>query len=1195
LRRPPLAEAENLSVNSVLGHSRAVDPTKVSDGQFPVVGIGMSAGGLEVATAFLKAMPADSGMAFIFVQHLDPTRESLLADLLARETAMPVVRIEDGMRIEPDHVYVIIPAKTLLIKDSILRLVEPEEPRGQRHPIDRFFSALAEDQQEKAIAIVLSGAGSNGTAGLQDIKQAGGLCIAQTPITAKFDSMPRHAIASEVVDYILPPEEMPEALLRYARHSYVHGSRPEKIVETGGADLNDVLDLLREKTGLDFRQYKRATLSRRVHRRMNLAHVERLADYLRVLIEKPDEAVALGKDLMINVTAFFRDKEAWDALDRDVITPLVENAGADQTIRIWVPACSTGEEAYTIAMLLAERGAASNKALSFKIFATDAADHHLSAARKATFPGSMVESLSAERLVRFFDKADDNYYRIKPEIRETVLFAPQNLLRDPPYSRIDVVSCRNLLIYLEPEAQDKVLSLAHFALREGGFLFLGNAETVGRRGHLFETVSKRWRIYRRVGPPRSSALKFSDWPMRDRTAGAPTTVPTRLADIALKSLAEQFAPVSVLIDRSFRVLHFHGSTEEYLTQPAGAPTLDLLSLARDGLRLTIRSAVRKAIEDKKPVTVRANFKGGAKNAASVLVTANPVRDAGNSNGMILVSFVGDKSVAAGRSRVPTTAIEPTLDHDLEGELRAAREEMRSTVEQFETANEELTAANEEVTSVNEELQSTNEELEASKEELQALNEELSTINAQLDRKVIELANVGDDLTNLLMGNNIATIFLDTEMRIKWFTPAIQPLFELIQKDVGRPISSFSQKFAGGALLEKAQAAVARLTTFEEEIQADNGRYYLLRVLPYRTGDNRIAGAVATFIDVNDLKTTQAETAAARDFAEAIVETVRDPLLALTGDLRVRSANTAFYRMFGSSQAEIAGQLVYNLGNGHWDNPQLRTLLEEMLPERQQIDDFEFELTVPQLGGRCMLLNARRIDGDDGRAELILLALEDITERKNAILHQDILVSELSHRVKNTLAIVQSIAAQTMRHSGSLDAFKEAFEGRLLALADANDAVIDGRWKGVRLKHVVQRSLRPFAAETQITLGDGRDIDLRPQASLALAMILHELATNAVKYGALSVPTGVVAIAWRIEGEKEQCVTLDWTESRGPAVAPPARKGQGMRFIERGMSYELKGQSSVAFEPDGLRVSLTFPISSSIMPAVVKSELSDAPN
>lgn len=1148
----------------------------------------MSAGGLEVAVAFLNAMPADSGMAFIFVQHLDPTRESVLADLLGRETKMPVVRIEDEMRIEPNHVYVIIPAKTLLIADSILRLVEPEEPRGQRHPIDRFFSALAEDQQEKAIAIVLSGAGSNGTAGLQDIKQAGGLCIAQTPETAKFDSMPRHAIASDVVDYVLAPEDMPKALLSYARHSYVHAPRPEKIVESPGADLNDVLTFLHARAGHDFRQYKRATLSRRVHRRMGLARIERLADYLALLHDDPDEVVSLGKDLMINVTAFFRDAEAWDALDREVITPLVESADAHQAIRVWVPACSTGEEAYTIAMLLAERSTASEKQLGIKIFATDVADHHVSAARKATFPGSMVESLSSERLARFFDKIDDNYYRIKPEIRETVLFAPQNLLHDPPYSRMDIISCRNLLIYLEPEAQEKVLSLAHFALREGGFLFLGNAETVGQRGHLFTTISKRWRIYRRVGPARSAALRFTDWPMRDRSSDPQTRAP-KLADIALKSLADRFAPASVLIDHGFHVLYFHGGTEDYLTQPAGPPTLDLLLLAREGLRLTIRSAVRKAIEDHDSVTLRANFKGGTKQA-SVLVTANPVRGGGGTDGMILVSFINDQEPAGSTARIPMMHLERTSDRDLESELRAARDEMQSTVMQFETANEELTAANEEVTSVNEELQSTNEELEASKEELQSLNEELTTINSQLDRKLFELAEVGDDLKNLLMGNDIATIFLDTEMRIKWFTPAIQALFELIDKDVGRPIASFSQKFANGKLLEKAEAAISRLATFEEEIRADNGRYYLLRVLPYRTRDNRIVGAVATFIDINDLKATQAETAAARDFAEAIVETIRDPLLALAGDLRTRSANTAFYKMFGMSEAETIGQLVYKLDNGQWDNPKLRLLLEEMLPDRQQIDDFEVDLVVPLLGVRHILLNARRIDGDDGRAELILLALEDITERKDAILHQEILVGELSHRVKNTLAVVQSIAAQTLRHSSSLENFNEAFQGRLQALAGANDAVIDGNWKGVRLKNIVERSLQLFGAGEQIALGEGPDIDLRPQASLGLAMILHELATNALKYGALSAPAGKVAINWRIDPDAtEQRVVLDWRESGGPEVEPTTRRGQGMRFIERGVSYELNGKADVAFESTGLRVTLNFPLTPTIVSTALALE------
>jgi two-component system CheB/CheR fusion protein len=1149
----------------------------------------MSAGGLEVAIAFLKAMPPESGMAFVFVQHLDPTRESLLADLLRRETTMPVVQVEDGMRVKPDHVYVIVPAKTLLIEDGVFRLVEPEEPRGLRHPIDKFFTSLAQDRQEKAIAIVLTGAGSNGTAGLLDIKQAGGMCIAQDPKSAKFDSMPRHAIASDVVDLVLTPDKMPAALLRYVTHSYVHDSLPETITEGSGADLDDVLAFLHANGGHDFRQYKRATLTRRIHRRMGLSHIEKLADYIALLRKEPQEIVALGKDLMINVTAFFRDPEAWEALDRDVVTPMVNKAEPEQAIRVWVPACSTGEEAYTIAMLLAERGGDANKNLSVKIFATDAADHHLSAARKGTFPGSMVESLSPERLARFFDKIDDSYYRIKAHLRETVLFAPQDLLRDPPYSRMDIVSCRNLLIYLQPTAQDKVLSLAHFALREGGYLFLGNAETVGQRDHLFATVSKRWRIYRRIGPARSPAIDFSNWPSRDEPAGRAVAQP-KLADIAVKSLAERFAPASVLIDRAYRVLHFHGLPEDFLTQPAGAPTMDLLALAREGLRLTIRSAVQKATEEKQPVTLRAHLKGGAK-GDSVLVTASVVRTGDNDDGMILVSFVKDNiSATQSSSRPAVDMSDQVRGRDLEEELRAAREEMRGTVEQFETTNEELTAANEEVTSVNEELQATNEELEASKEELQALNEELSAINAQLDRKIVELVDIGDDLKNLLMGNDIATIFLDTKMRIKWFTPAIQTLFELIEKDVGRPITNFSQKFADGGLLEKAKAAVAHLQTCEEEVLADNGRSYRLRVLPYRTSDNRIAGAVATFVDITDLKKIETETAAARDFAEAIVETVRDPLLALTGDLRVRSANSAFYKMFGSNETDTVGQLVYELGDGNWDSPQLRVLLEEMLPDRQQIDDFEVELIAPGIGTRYVLLNARRIDGDDGRAELILLAMEDVTERKNAILHQDILVGELSHRVKNTLAVVQSIASQTRRHSTTLADFGEAFEGRLQALAGANDAVIDGQWKGVRLRHIIERSLQPFGANDQIILGDGPVIDLRPQTSLALAMILHELATNAVKYGGLSAPDGKVAINWRIaQGELEQRVNLDWIESDGPQVAIPTRQGQGTRFIERSAAYELKGSARVTYEPEGVQMILSFPLTSAIMPAVDEAE------
>jgi two-component system CheB/CheR fusion protein len=1180
------ANGTSASDRQTTPQSMGNDAAEGVGGAFPIVGIGMSAGGLEVATAFLNAMVPDSGMGFVIVQHLDPTRESLLAELLGRATAMPVVQIEDGMRVEPNRVHIIVPAKTLLIHDGVLRLVEPEEPRGQRHPIDKFFSALAEDQKAKAIAIVLSGAGSNGTAGLADIKQAGGLCIAQDPQTAKFDSMPRHAIASGSVDLVLAPELMPEALLRYAHHSYVEAPRPEMAEGPGtdgsGPGLGDVLTLLHARAGHDFSQYKHNTLSRRIHRRMGIAHVEKLDDYLALLASNPDEAGALVKDLLIHVTAFFRDAEAWEALDREVIAPMVEQAVRGQSIRVWVPACSTGEEAYTIAMILAERSEESKKDLAVKVFATDAAEHHLSAARRATFPGSMVESLTAPRIARFFEKIDDNYYRIKPDIRETVLFAPQNVLKDPPYSRMDLVSCRNLLIYLEPAAQEKILALAHFALRENGVLFLGNAETVGQRDHLFTSISKRWRIYRRVGPARSPAIDFSHWPLRE---GSPQGVaaPPKLADIALKSLADRFAPASVLIDRNYRVLHFHGSTEEYLTQPAGAPTMDLLALAREGLRVTVRSAVRKAIDDEQTVSLRAAFRRGSSD--TVIVTAGPVRDGSNPS-MILVSFSAEQTdIAKPPSRETVALVGPS--RDVEEELQIAREEMRVTIERYETTNEELTAANEEVTSVNEELQATNEELESSKEELQSLNEELSTINSQLDRKIIELAEASDDLRNLLIGNEVATIFLDTELRIKWFSPAIQTLFDLIEKDVGRPIANFTQKFADGNLLKKAKAAIERLATSEQEVRAGDGRSLLLRVAPYRTRDNRIAGAVATFIDITDLNSKQVEIAAARDYAEAIVETIRNPLLALSGDLRVISANSAFYETFGISPADTTGCLVYDLVDGQWNIPPLRTLLEELIPNRQQIADYEIELEVPRLGKRCMMLNARRIDGDNTRGELVILALEDVTERRDSARHQELLVGELSHRVKNTLAVVQSIVVQTLRSSDSLEYFSEAFKGRIQALAGANDAIVDGSWKGVTLRHIVHRSLRPFAVDRQVALGNGPDIDLRPQASLALAMILHELATNAVKYGALSVVTGRVLIAWRINSaDTEPRIEIDWTESQGPPVQEPTRRGQGTRFIERSIAYELKGKSSVTFEQDGLRATLTFPMKPAVMPTGV---------
>ena len=1156
------------------------EPAPSGETDFPIVGIGMSAGGLEVASSFLRAMPADSGMAFVIVQHLDPTRESLLAELLSRETKMPLAQVKEGMRVEPDHVYVIVPAKTLLIKGGVFRLEEPEEKRGLRHPIDKFFASLAHDKKEKAIAIILTGAGSNGSAGLLDIKQAGGLCIAQEPKTAKFDSMPRHAIATNLIDYVLAPEDMPKALIEYVQHSYI-AEKPEVIEAGSSTRIDDVLTMLRTSGIHDFGPYKRTTLARRIHRRMGLAHIENLDDYVALLKEDRPELSALGKDLMINVTAFFRDPEAWDALGHDVIAPIIERAAPDQAIRAWVTACSTGEEAYSVAMLLTEYAEASGKKLNIKVFATDAAEHHLGAARKATFPGSMVEALSPERLERFFDKIDDNYYRVKPHIRERVLFAPQNLLNDPPYSRMDLVCCRNLLIYLQPQAQDKILSLAHFALREGGYLFLGNAETIGARGHLFANISKRWRIYQRLGAARSSAINFSDWPSAD-DGFTRTKMKPKLADIAIKALADHFAPASVLIDRNYGVLHFHGATEDFLTQPAGTPTMDVLAMAREGLRLPIRSAVQKAIEERKSASIRTMIKLGEDKAA-VLVTASPVRHDDDDNGMILLTFARDRQMFIQPDEDIVLPADSVLRDDIEKQLRAAREEMHSTVEQYETTNEELTAANEEVTSVNEELQATNEELEASKEELQALNEELSTINAQLDRKIVELGNVSDDLKNLLMGNDIATIFLDAEMRIKWFTPAIDTVFSLREEDIGRPIANFAPNFAGGGLLEKAQAAVVHLLTSEAEVESDAGRCFRMRVLPYRTHDNRIAGAVATFVDITDLKQTFSATKEAEEFSAAIIESVRTPLLVLDDSLRIQMISAAFSRMFAVEGDDGTGVLVYDLDGGRWNGPELRLLLEDMLPQHGQIDDFEMQIATENRGIRDLSLHARRIEAGKNRRAAILVSIEDVTVRKADERHQELMISELSHRVKNTLAVVQSIASQSRRGSKTLDAFGEAFSGRLQALASANDLVIAGNWKVVDLRHLLNRAIRPFAQSEQFVIDDGPPVDLRPQPSLTLAMIFHELSTNAVKHGALSTKSGTVYLSWEIDTDADgRTLCFHWRESGGPPVIAPERKGQGSRFIERSISYELLGKANFDYAKDGLKVMICVPLTDKII-------------
>ncbi len=1151
----------------------------------PVVALGASAGGIEALAAFFDATATDLGVAFIVVLHLDPTRDSQLSSIIALHTTMPVAEIEDGLTIVANHVYVIAPNRDLTLDGDVLRLTEPNQPRGHRHPVDVLFNSLAEQRQERAAAIILSGTGTNGTQGLKEIKAAGGLILVQDPAAARFDGMPRSAIAAGLADHVLAPADMPAMLSRYFQHGYV--AAPDNLEGSSAGEqpeLTRLFGLLRTRSGQEFRSYKQATLLRRINRRMSLKGLVDLGSYVDLLRAEPSELQALVRDLLINVTSFFRDAEAWAILDETVITQLLADREDGASIRVWVPACSTGEEAYTIAMLLTERAEAIHKRLDLKVFASDVLDDNLNIARAGVYPGSSVEMLPPERIRRFFEKLDGSY-QVRRTLRDVLVFARQDLLREPPFSRMDLITCRNMLIYIEPEAQLRALALFHFALREGGRLFLGSAETIGRADELFETVSKKGRIFRRVGPTRHDIVNFplvGGHPAQaDRHEASPANEPpsVRVIETARRALLDRYAPASVMIDQTGRISHFHGETADYLKQPGGEPTRDLLAMARDGLLGPLRGALHKVAAEHQDIAFSARIRIGDA-VRPVRVTVSRLPASPPASGMRLVTFE-----PASRDDAPPAPAPREIERDhgrpsslLEDELNSTRAELQGTIEQLESVNEEMKASNEEATSMNEELQSTNEELETSKEELQSFNEELHSVNSQLQHKIAELDQISNDLANLLSGTGIATLFLDTELRIKWFSPATRQLLDLVSSDIGRPIGHFARKFADDALLSDAEAVLERLAPIEAEIRGEDDRWFLRRVLPYRTRDNRIAGLVMTFIDITDRRRSSEAVNEARLYAEAIVETVRQPLMVLDAVLRVRSANQAFYRLFGMDPDQTVGRPLYDLGRGEWNIPDLRRLIDEILPKDRQFQDVEVAFGPAGAGQRCLLLNARRLVRDGGREDLILLAIEDITERKHLAAHQEMLIGELNHRVKNVLATAQAIMTQTLRQSTSLDDFSRAYVGRLHALARAHNLLVEKEWVGADIGQIVGEILAPYRAQDgRRILSEGPAISVRPQVGVALMMILHELATNAMKYGALSVPAGALSVTWHKSGEgpAERC-HVRWRESGGPKVGAPSRQGFGTKLIERSTAHELGGEARMEYREEGLRCELIFP-------------------
>ena len=1024
---------------------------------FPVVGLGASAGGLDAFRRLLSVLPAGTGMALILIQHLDPTHASMMVDLLAGHTPLSVQQAADGMPLEPEHVYLIPPGAYLSIRAGALHLSQPRERHGARLPFDFFLRSLADELGERAICVILSGTGGDGSQGLKAVKERGGLVIAQEPSEAEYDGMPRSAIMTGAVDLVLPVAEIPQILATYAgaKGLPLDNHPPDR-------RLVEIVNLVRTKTSHDFALYKPGTLSRRIERRMALAGVDDSGRYLDLLRENPAELELLAKDLLINVTSFFRDAKAFELLAEEVVPDLVRRHPADRPLRLWVPGCSTGEETYSLAMLFIEEITAAKRNIKLQVFASDVDEDAV--AREGHYPESIAADVSPQRLARFFTQ-EEHGYRVVPELRGVVVFTVQDVLADPPFSRLDLISCRNLLIYLRPEAQQKVLLLFHFALSEGGILMLGSSEAVGSLDDRFEPISKTQRIYRQIGRSRPGEIDFpigSGGGARAIWPGAPHPAAARgisARDLTQRLLVETYAPASVLINRKYECLYYSGPTDRYLKVATGEPSRDLLAMAREGLRTKLRAAVQQASRGHAHATATGAEASYGGSALAVRIEVHPVQRDGEE--LLLVSFFDEPSREQSRDRVVEPADDVSRVAELEQELEATRKELESAIHNLEIANDEQKAINQEAMSANEEFQSTNEELMTSREELQSLNEELTALNSQLQETLERQRSTSNDLQNILDSSGVATLFLDGELNIRFFTPAAKSLFRVIATDIGRPLADLTPLAADRDLLTDARAVLTSSAPVGREVETEGGGCYVRRILPYRTQDNRIDGVVITFADISEIKAAEREIKAARAYSESIIDTIRQPLVVLDEELRVVSANRSFYRSFALAVGETVGRPLGFVENGHPGIPGLRGFLDRaQVGQQVTVEDYEIETELPLLGRRLLLVNAREIrDGPLGGRK-ILLAIEDITERRQATealeaakreaeqanLGKSRFLAAASHDLRQplqTISLLHEVLAKkiddedTLRLVGRLDETVSAMSSMLDTLLDIN--------------------------------------------------------------------------------------------------------------------------------------------------------------
>ncbi|KZY33320.1 hypothetical protein A3731_03530 [Roseovarius sp. HI0049] len=1142
----------------------------------PVCAIGASAGGVQALRSLFRQLPADLGLAYVVIVHLAPEHPSVLAEILTACTDMDVHQVTDTPELRPNCVYVIPPDRELVIEGDNVHAREFREQRGHRAPVDVFFRSIATARGD-GMAVILSGAGADGSNGVRAIQEAGGVVFAQDPTDAEFGAMPQNAIATGVVSFVAPITRLAERIAEVAKSKEAVRSLDENGV---AADLRRIVGFLQARTGHDFSSYKRATVMRRVLRRMQVCRLQSAADYAEMVRTTPEEAQELFDDLLISVTQFFRDEDAYETLAEKVIGDLVENPG-DDGVRIWSVGCATGEEAYSLGILLLEETERRDLKVPIQVFASDLDEGALATAREGRYPRSIEADVSQERLTRFFVD-EGTHYRVRKELREIVLFASHSVLKDPPFMRLDLITCRNLLIYMERALQEQLLNLFHYGLEPNGTLFLGSAETADT-SEFFSTVDREARIYRAIPQTRRHmpALPHGgpDYahppaePRTERQRGQPRPPLEQHAEAL-----ERTAPPSVLVDAGQKVVHLSPHAGRFIQHSAGTMSAKLAEVVRAELRIDLKMALDRALDARQPTMTHATPASidGETRRIAMQVSPVPVREGAAPQALVLFLDLGPaepepEDVADGEIRGEEL-------RRLHGELKAAREALVTSRGEHETAIEDLRAANEELQSINEEYRSTSEELETSKEELQSMNEELQTVNAELKSKLESISTAHSDLQNLTAATEVGTLFLDSRLRIRMFTPPIGDLFNITEMDAGRSITHFTNRLRYDGVENDASRVLRDLSPVESEVQSQDGRWFMMRLRPYRTVEDRIEGVVVTFVDITARREMEQRLVESQqryqtlfnsiDEGFGILEVIFDGKEAV--DYRFIEVNAAFARQTGLE--DPVGRTVRDLV------PELEPHWFEIYGRIARSREAErFEAPAAPLHRFYEAFAFPVGPGDEHRIGVLF---RDISDRKQAEEQHRMLTHELSHRVKNSLTVVQALARQPGEAGMTVEQYRDRFVGRIHALARAHDQLLETNWQSADLAELVRATLSAYGrdgAVDQVT--DGPSVRLTPKQGLGLALVLHELATNASKYGALSTSKGKLSVSWDVVKTKAgEDIQLTWRERGGPPVpADSASKGFGTRLIQRACDYELEGTAELSLASEGLTAEIAFPV------------------